>query len=48
MDELAQKEKEEAQRVKKENCEAFRQILENDNVKYNAKWDDIRLQYKNN
>jgi hypothetical protein len=48
MDELAQKEREEAMASKKDNCEAFRLLLEADLVKHNAKWDDIRLQYKNN
>jgi DNA-binding SARP family transcriptional activator len=48
MDELGQKEKEEAQAAKKANCEAFRHLLEADNVRYNAKWDDMRIQYKNN
>lgn len=48
MDELAQKEKEEALKVKRENCEGFRLALENDLVKHNARWDDIRAQYKAN
>jgi pre-mRNA-processing factor 40 len=35
-------------RIKKENCEAFRTLLETDQVKFNTKWDDVRIQYKNN
>lgn len=26
----------------------FKSVLENDMVKHNAKWDDIRMEYKNN
>lgn len=48
MDELAQKEREEAARLKKEHCEAFRQQLENDMVKYTTQWDEARVRYKNN
>lgn len=47
MDELAQKERDEALKLKRENCEAFRTALERDAVKYTAKWDEVREQYKN-
>jgi pre-mRNA-processing factor 40 len=46
LDELAQKEKDEALRNKRQACEAFRAALEADGVKHNAKWDDVRNAYK--
>jgi hypothetical protein len=46
MDELAHKEREQNEKAKWENCEAFRDTLERDGVKNNARWDDIRAKYK--
>lgn len=46
MDELALKEREEAKEAKLRNSEMFKSVLEEDNVKHNTRWDDVRGTYK--
>lgn len=39
MDQLAQKEKEVAEKAKKDNIQNFKDMLERDGIKYNSRWD---------
>jgi|JI6StandDraft_1071083.scaffolds.fasta_scaffold02401_10 hypothetical protein len=48
MDELLNKEKEEAKIKKKECMDGLRRVMEEDNVSHRMKWDEFRQQYAQN